>query len=85
MSYGPRECFGCKILTDRYDHRHHRYACEVCYPEDTLSEEMLKMLTQGGPSNSPFDYRLHIPPEERKLPGETRQEWRRRMREKSRN
>lgn len=76
MSSGSGPCKKCRAETDRFDMEHSRFACTRCFPEPTASERAMAALL------TPQDLAsLELPAVEvERRPGESRQEWRRRMR-----
>lgn len=69
---GP--CFQCREFTGRHDPDRRRWACSLCWPEPLGWE--LSLAALHDPRGRQF---VEAPVVER-LPGETRQEWRRRSR-----
>lgn len=66
---GP--CFGCREFTSRFDKDRDRWACRKCHPANLPIEDAFAAIM-----NLPeLDQATRV-----RLPGETRQEWRRRLR-----
>lgn len=68
-------CFKCREFTGRYDEEHRRWACLGCWPAP-LGWERALVAARG---DKPLA-RIVAPGPEARLPGETRQQSRRRMR-----
>lgn len=73
MSCGTGPCFRCQTETGRFDSDKARFVCWECHPHP-LNWVERSLLDGTGPGR-----RVDPEPEPR-LPGESRQEWRRRMR-----
>lgn len=69
------KCFGCGEFTGRYDTDRKRWACRACWPHSVSPLDELLRFGIGGPLPKVDD------PRPERLPGESRQAWRKRCRE----